>query len=437
MLFYDTQYRLKDYCLVGDGAHASIRREESGVMYLTSKNFKNDGLNLSKIDFISWADYEKHFKKSRGALVQPTPGDIVFGIIGTIGTPYIVKENDLFGLSSSVGILRPTEEVDCRFLYYYMTSSPFQLAVEGMKGGSAQGFLSLEMIKNLPLLKPEILVQKKIAAVLSAYDELIEVNNRRIALLEKMAEELYREWFVRMRFPGHQKTKFNKGIPEGWEVRCFRDLISYYIGGGWGEENQSIGFGVRAHVVRGTDIPSLNAGEYSVGVSRYHKESNFKSRKLIPGDMVFEVSGGSTNQLLGRSVLITEGILEFLDQEVICASFCKLMRVNAELISPLFLKYFLKLYYDSDLVGIYQVQSTGISNYQFESFLSYQTVITPPLEIVMKFDNFVAPLLEEKDVLAVANVNLKNSRARLLSRLISGKLSVEELEISFPPGMEE
>lgn len=97
----------------------------------------------------------------------------------------------------------------------------------------------------------------------------------------------------------------------------------------------------------------------------------------------------------------------------------------------------MKLYYDCDLVGIYQIQSTGISNYQFESFLKYQTIVLPPDELQKKFEDIVKPIIEMRDGISLANIELRKTRNMLLPRLISGKLSVENLDIQFPPGMAE
>src|ERR1035437_10398176 len=97
----------------------------------------------------------------------------------------------------------------------------------------------------------------------------------------------------------------------------------------------------------------------------------------------------------------------------------------------------MKLYYDYDLVGIYQVQSTGISNYQFESFLKFQTIILPPDALQKQFEEKVKPIIEMRDDVALANIALRKTRDMLLPRLISGKLSVENLDIQFPPGMAE
>lgn len=101
------------------------------------------------------------------------------------------------------------------------------------------------------------------------------------------------------------------------------------------------------------------------------------------------------------------------------------------------MKYFMKLFYTSELVGLYQTQSTGISNYQFESFLKYQSVIVPRAPLMHDFVKVAEPIIKQKDNLALANASLLKTRDSLLPRLISGKLSVENLDIKFPPSMQK
>ena len=260
---------------------------------------------------------------------------------------------------------------------------------------------------ELPL--PSLSIQTKIAAILSAYDELIENNQRRIVLLEKLAEEIYREWFVRLRFPGHEKVKKIKGVPEGWSLKRFHEIVEHYSGGGWGEDDRSPSFSDGAFVIRGTDIPDVQAGEFDRCPFRFHKPSNLKSRTLQSNDFVFEVSGGSKDQLLGRNVLVTERVLKFFNSPVMAASFCKQIRFRQDMVSPYFMKYFMKLYYDCDAVGIYQVQSTGISNYQFESFLKFQTIIIPPDALQKQFEEKVKPLIDMRDDVALASIALRKT----------------------------
>lgn len=91
--------KIGDGCIVGDGAHAKIKRQRSGVLYLTCKNFKNGGLDLSKLDYISEEDYQKYFRENSKALTKVKADDVLFSIIGTIGEPYLVNSQDRFGIS--------------------------------------------------------------------------------------------------------------------------------------------------------------------------------------------------------------------------------------------------------------------------------------------------------------------------------------------------
>jgi type I restriction enzyme, S subunit len=160
-----------------------------------------------------------------------------------------------------------------------------------------------------------------------------------------------------------------------------RDLVAYYIGGGWGKEEPMAGFPESAYVVRGTDIPDLRVANASGVPYRYHSTSNLRSRRLQAGDIVMEVSGGSKDQPVGRSLLITPAVLAEFDDDVMCASFCKLVRPDTDLVDPAYLYWHLQRIYDNREILQYQVQSTGISNFQFEAFLDQHEVELPPLPV--------------------------------------------------------
>jgi type I restriction enzyme, S subunit len=331
------------------------------------------------------------------------------------------------------------EKVDPGYLYYVLQAlyASGYMGVFNLQHTGVARFQFTAFRTKTWLTLHESAAQPKIAALLKSYADLIANNQRRIALLESMAEEIYREWFVRMRFPGAGQTSSSNGVPAGWASMPLRRLIKHYIGGGWGEEQASTTCPDGAFVIRGTDLPAIQGGDWGDFVYRFHKTSALASRTLAAGDFVFEVSGGSTNQLLGRNVMVSAQLLEHLDAPAICASFCKLIRFDHAAIAPLWMKYFLKLYYDSGLVGLYQVQSTGISNYQFEAFITRQTVLVPDTSLQAEFCKLVEPLNEQRDSLARANVRLKKTRDALLPRLISGKLRVDALDIQFPPSMQQ
>jgi type I restriction enzyme, S subunit len=405
---------------------------ESGIPMVNVKNIGYGNIRSQGLDYLN----EKTANRLHAHRLKA--GDIVFGrkgsadrhvLIGTVAEGWI-QGSDCMRLRLNSNRVNPD------FLSYYFCTAGHKYWMEAVCAfGATMSTLNQGIVRRIALRVPNTKVQRKIAGVLSAYDELIENNKRRLALLDKLAEEVYREWFVRLRFPGHEKVKVIKGVPAGWSLNRFHEIVEYYIGGGWGEDTQSTSFSDGAYVIRGTDIPDVQAGEFDGCPFRYHKPSNLKSRLLRPNDFVFEVSGGSKDQLLGRNVLVTERVLNFFNKAVIAASFCKQIRFNSELVSPYFMKYFMKLYYDYDLVGIYQVQSTGISNYQFESFLKFQTIILPSDELQNQFDDTVKPLIDMRDEVALANIVLRKTRDVLLPRLISGKLSVENLDIQFPPSM--
>jgi type I restriction enzyme, S subunit len=412
---------------------APIVDYETPYKMIRTTNVKSGRIDLEDARCVDEATFIKWNRR-----LTPKKDDIVLTREAPLGDVGLLRSEEKVFLGQRTMLYRAKPNVlDQRFLYYTLLGPTLQAQLKTLGSGSTVEHVRVPDAEKLLIPYPELNTQKKIAAILSAYDDLIENNKRRIALLEKMAEEIYREWFVRFRFPGYQAAKFEKGIPKGWEIKRFRELVSFYIGGGWGEEKETLTFSKGAYVIRGTDIPPLASGNYSNLVFRYHKPSNYNSRKIQPNDFIFEVSGGSKDQLLGRNLMVTEGLLPLFSGEVICASFCKLIRFNSELVSPYFMKFFLKLYYDCDLVGIYQVQSTGISNYQFESFLNFQTLSVPHENIQRQFERIIKPIVKQQENLAFENLNLAKTKEIILPRLISGKLSVENLNIQFPPSMQE
>lgn len=292
----------------------------------------------------------------------------------------------------------------------------------------------------MPFIKDKS-IQKKIASILSAYDDLIENNNQRISLLEEMTEEIYKEWFVRFRFPGYQNTKFfdekgnevphstKRAIPEGWEKSKFRDCLAHYIGGGWGEDLPKGKSFIPAYVIRGTDFPEFNVGRMNFDVLRFHTESNLSSRRCEPNDIIFEVSGGTESQSLGRTCFMSKKAIERFDEPVICASFCKLLRIDKNIVSPFFIIELLKRMHKTGELKVFQVQSTGLSNYQFEDFIDFTKILIPSNDVQHQFEQLIEPMFEEIQLLGEKNQVLQETRDLLLPRLISGKLSVEHLKL--------
>lgn len=354
---------------------------------------------------------------------------VLLGGNNATGNFPIFYYNGKFDAYQRTYLIQPINKTqfNTRYLYYAIGLRLKQMQANA--AGTATKFLTLPILNNLDIEYFSLPQQEKIASILSTYDDLIEKNNRKIAILQEMAEELYKEWFVRFRFPGHKTAKFKKSrigrIPQDFDVVKMADVFDYFIGGGWGEEDMNNQYPVPAYVIRGTDFPSVVNGELSTCPYRYHKESNFASRQLKNNDIIIEISGGTAEQPVGRAILVDEHIIKRLDNKVICASFCKLVRVKQDKISPVYFNYWMKFLYDTKIIERFQLQSTGIINFKFEYFLRKGDVLLPPKELMNKFDSIVIPIRENIGLFAKQNENLKTQRDLLLPRLMSGKLKVK------------
>ena len=313
--------------------------------------------------------------------------------------------------------------------YFYLFQLPYN-PVKTIVNQCAQAGIRGSELSKIKVPFPDIIIQDKIASILSAYDSLIENNAKRVRLLEQMAENLYKEWFVRFRFPGHEKVEMEKSklgkIPSSFAVITMGAVFDYYIGGGWGNDEQTEEFEIEASVIRGADFPSVWHYDVSTCPQRYHKVSNYKSRQLEDGDIVMEISGGTSEQPVGRSVLVTQDMIDrFKDGKVICASFCKLIRLKKEIISPYYFYYWMKFLYDTRIIDRFQLQSTGIINFKFEPFLKKGNVMLPPMKLMQKFEKQISTIYHEINLLAKQNQQLSTQRDLLLPRLMSGKLEVK------------
>ena len=167
-------------------------------------------------------------------------GDLVFTCWGTIGQVGLIPDDgpyDKYIISNKQLKLRPdASRSDSRFLFYYFASPAMVGHIRNRAIGSAVPGINLGILKSLPVVLPPLPTQRKIADILSAYDDLIENNNRRIKLLEEMAQRIYREWFVDFRYPGHEDVPLVDSelgsIPRGWVLGALWD-VSFHIGGGW------------------------------------------------------------------------------------------------------------------------------------------------------------------------------------------------------------
>lgn len=322
------------------------------------------------------------------------PGTLCITIAANIADTAILTFPACFP-DSIIGFVPNKGATDVKFVKYCLDTYKQQMQL--ISQGTTQDNLSLKKLLSIRLKIPAFVTQEKIAAVLSAYDDLIENNKRRIVLLEKMAEEIYREWFVRMRFPGHEKVKFEKGVPDGWEQKRFGEFCV---------------------LQRGHDLPDakVEPGPYpiaaSTSIKTYHSQYKIKPPVITTG------RSGS----LGTVLFINEKTWPLntcLYVKDFCGNSCYL------------------IYYTLKNMGLENFNAgAGVPTLN-RNHLNGIPMIVPPKEFQDSFDAVISPLFMEKELIEQSNKVLIKTRDALLPRLISGKLSVENLDIQFPPSMQD
>jgi type I restriction enzyme S subunit len=294
-----------------------------------------------------------------------------------------------------------------KFVYYLLRA--YDSVIFSYNSGIDTPIVPKSVFEGIKVRVPCRDSQRRIAAVLSAYDDLIENNRRRIALLERMAEQLYREWFVRFRFPGYQQAKFAKGLPVDWELSTLGEIATFVMGQSPSSEfyNES-GEGLPFH---------QGVGTYG---SRFPNNIVFCSvdgRKAKVGDILF-------------SVRAPVGRLNIADCDMIIGRGLAAIRHKQGFNSYLF--NLLKVAFaNEDIIG-----NGAIFNSVGKDELSKFAVFSPPQPLVRRFDEMACSIEKQLEVLTESIRNLVKTRDLLLPRLISGKLRVDDLDIQFPPSMQ-
>lgn len=209
---------LGEFCdSVRDGTHDTPKPTHEGKYLVTSKAINNNSIDFNSCYYISKNDFTNINKRS---LVEKW--DVLMTMIGSVGRLLLVTDTPDFAIKN-IALFKVGNEIKAKWLYYYLSMPSVQTYFEMIANGTSQHFISLGHLRKLQIAN----IPKngsKIVSILSNYDTLIDINTKRINLLEKSARELYKEWFVRMRFPGYEQTKFVKGVPEGWKVGCLKDV---------------------------------------------------------------------------------------------------------------------------------------------------------------------------------------------------------------------
>lgn len=347
--------------------------------------------------------YSDIFKWSSGKPVELTNGQVpVYGSNGIVGYSDVAKyENKIilgrvgaycgsveyceskFNATDNTLITTCNETlIEYKYAYYMLKIAQ----LHDYAGGAAQPLITQGILKHLVCDIPDIPTQRKIASILSTYDDLIEKNNRKIAILQEMAEELYKEWFVRFRFPGYKTVKFYKGLPEGWEYGTIKDLGSFVRG-----KN------ITADEMEEGDIPVISAG---IEPSGFHNESNVQGISIT-------ISSSGANA----------GFLR-INYSDIWAADCS------------FLNDIENIFYMYELLNnmrpcIDNLQRGAAQPHVYPKDINKLKIVLPPIQLRTKFNEMAKQVHLAIATLQKQNKNLTQQRDLLLPRLMSGKLKVK------------
>ncbi len=377
---------------------------------LTPGNFKAEGgitLKREKEKYYT-GDFPKEFLLKRDDflivltdLIQNAP---------ILGSPAFILEDGKFLHNQRLGkvVNLNTKEMDILFLYYILNSKNVRDQIRGSATGSTVRHTAPERIYAVDVEIPPLPTQRKIAAILSAYDDLIENNTRRIVILEEMAQALYREWFVHFRFPGSEKKSMVESalgmIPEGWEIKSFAEVAEFINGYAfkpedWGKVGK----------------PIVKIAELKNGVADktpFHDGSIPSKYHIQSGDLLFSWSAD-------LDVYVWSGGPALLNQHLFNV-------VPYEGFTKLFLFFSLK-----ERMWDFRSKSQGTTMKHIKRAALEQVYFwVPAVETRLNFEEKVQPILANVQNLTEKNATLRRTRDLLLPKLISGELDVEGLAIA-------
>lgn len=393
---------IKDVALgIYDGPHATPPEANSGAIFLGIPNFVNGQLDLTNIRYISEDDYPKWTKR-----VIPKENDIVFSYEATLNLYAIIPKGFRGCLGRRMALIRPDEtKINHKFLYYYFYSKAWRDVIsENTVLGATVDRIPLVKFPEFQIEVPPIDIQKRIADILSAYDDLIENNQKQIKLLEEAAQRLYKEWFVDLRFPGYEDVKVVDGVPEGWGIDEVKSVVSLLSG----------------YAFKSGDF--VEGGKYKIVTIKNVQDGSFDGENVntitgIPskmpshcvlndGDILLSLTGnvGRVCLVNGENYLLNQRVAK-LDSKYPAYAYC--------------------LFRNKDMFDIMNNLANGAAQQNLSPVRTENVrVLIPSDALIEKFEDVVTPMISKILVLNKANSNLKQARDRLLPKLMSGVMEV-------------
>lgn len=336
--------------------------------------------------------------------------DIIYTRTGQVGLVFRNQQGVVHNNCFRV-IPNNKEELDKGYLYWYLNLNSIRNFANSIASGSAQPDLPHTTFKKIKILLPVIEMQTRIANILDQYDLAIENNNKRIKLLERMAENLYKEWFVRFRFPGYEDVKFEENVPSNWNYVQLGDIISFERGVSYSSEEINCDDGI--NLINLKNIQSYG-GFRRGGTKKYN--GKYKDSQIVnTGDLIL----GVTDMTQDRRTVGSVALIPIIEGTSVISA--DLVKVKSKI--PNQFLYCMCRY------GFYSKYFSQFANGANVLHLKPKTllnkkVLLPTDDLIKDFTKNVIPMLDSIDKINLQNDILTKQRDMLLPRLMSGKLEV-------------
>ena len=394
--------KLGDVCKsITDGDHQSLPLSENGIPFIVIANISsNNRVEFEKTRYVPFEYYEKLDEKRK-----PQKGDVLLTVKGSFGIPVYIADDKPFVFQRDIAILKCNEKINSKFLFFYMKNKEFYLYTDSIAIGAAQRAITLNALRNTVIRLPLVKTQKRIADILSAYDNLIENNQKQIKLLEEAAQRLYKQWFIDLRFPGHETTKIVDGIPEGWKTVQIQDVCKNIGAGGTPSRSQK-SFWENGNInwFKTQELCDCWLFEASEKISEEGLKRS--AAKMFPANSILMAIYASPT--LGRLGILTKEACS--NQAALC------LQVDESKVSNYWL--YLKLF---ELRDKFNSIARGAGQQNISGIIVKETEIAlPDISVVNAFTKLVRLFFEKQRTLQLQNISLTQTRNRLLPKLMSG-----------------
>ena len=367
---------------------------DHGIPFYRSKEI----IERSQCQSISESLYiaNQKYNEIKNKFGVPVAGDMLLTSVGTIGIPYIVKESDEFYFKDGnlTWFKNFTDKLCVQYLYYWVSSKEGTGVLNNTTIGGSEKAVTISALKNIEITVPPIEAQRRIADILSAYDDLVENNHKQIKLLEEAAQRLYKEWFVDLHFPGYEHTKIVDGVPEGWKKERLINIADVQYGYAFdGSQFNSKKLGTP--IIRIRNIPESQTEDYTTEVAD-------PQYMVYNGDIVVGMDGEfHINSWAGDTAYLVQRT-------------CRIKPLNADLNGFLLwaihgpIKYF-----EKTVVGA-TVAHLG------KKHIDTIQILVPSEKFYLPFKT----IFDKRLLLMNENKKLKEAREHLLPKLMNGEVKV-------------